>query len=179
MAWLAVARLGLVSLRPGAAALFPGALCAMAVLGAEPGHDHHPPQLGSLKFETTCLAAAQPLFERGLGWLHSFGYAEAERNFAEAAAADPGCAIAYWGVAMSNYHPLWAPPTAAELAKGSIAVAKARAGGARSQREQDYVAAVAAFYGNAATLDHKARVRWLPAGDGATDCSSPSALRFG
>ena len=55
---------------------------AMAVLGAEPGHDHHPPQLGSLKFETTCSPAAQPLFERGLGWLHSFGYAEAERSFA-------------------------------------------------------------------------------------------------
>jgi tetratricopeptide (TPR) repeat protein len=130
---------------------------AMAVLGAEPGHDHHPPQLGSLKFETTCSPAAQPLFERGLGWLHSFGYAEAERSFAEAAAADPDCAIAHWGEAMSNYHPLWAPPTAAELAKGSIAVAKARAAAAKSQRERDYVAATAAFYGNAATLDHKTR----------------------
>ena len=130
---------------------------ALALASTEPGHDHHPPQLGSLKFETSCAPAARAHFERALGWLHSFGYAEAERDFEAAAAADPGCAIAHWGVAMSQYHPLWAPPTADELAKGNAAVAKAQAAGAKTARERDYVAAIAAFYGDSARLDHKTR----------------------
>ena len=98
-----------------------------------------------------------PRFERGLGWLHSFEYAEAARTFASAAEADPGCGIAHWGVAMSYYHPLWAPPTAAELEKGRRALAAARAAGAASPREQAYVAALETFYRDSERLDHKTR----------------------
>ena len=57
---------------------------------------------------------------------------------------------------MSNYHPLWAAPTPDELEKGRAAIARARAAGG-SQREQDYVAALDAFYRDSATVDHKTR----------------------
>ena len=124
-----------------------------ALAAPQEGHHDHGPQLGKLSFPTTCSAPAGAQFELGLRWLHSFEYDRAEREFTKAADTDPGCAIAHWGVAMANYHPLWAPPTAAELVKGKAAVAKARAAGAKSKREQDYVASVGAFYDNSETLD--------------------------
>lgn len=128
---------------------------ALASSPAEGGHDHGP-QLGQLAFQSTCNPNAQALLEQGLGWLHSFEYAPAEQAFAGAAEVDPKCGIAFWGVAMSNYHPLWAPPTAAELEKGRAAVAKARAAGG-SKRDQDYVAAIGTFYADSDRVDHKTR----------------------
>jgi len=130
---------------------------AIALAAPHEGHHDHGPQLGKLSFPTTCSAPAGAQFELGLRWLHSFEYDRAEREFGKAADADPGCAIAHWGVAMANYHPLWAPPTEAELARGKAAVAKGRAAGAKSNREQDYIAAIGAFYDQSETLDHKTR----------------------
>ena len=134
------------------------AASAFALAVAAPDSEHgHDPQLGKVSFETTCNAQAADLLHRGLGWLHSFEYEVAARTFAEAAAADPGCGIAYWGVAMSYYHPLWTPPSAAELEKGRSALAKARTAGARSERERAYIAAIEAFYRDSERLDHKTR----------------------
>jgi tetratricopeptide (TPR) repeat protein len=131
---------------------------ALAMAAMDPGHGHdHAPQLGKLTFETTCSPAAQASFETALRWLHSFEYQESARSFSEAAAVDPGCAIADWGVAMSNYHPLWAAPTPAEFGKGLEAIEKAKAAGAKSQREKDYVAALDTFYRDADRLDLKTR----------------------
>ena len=65
--------------------------------------------------------------------------------------------MAHWGVAMSNYHPLWAAPTPAELQRGWAAVEKAKAAGARTQRERDYIAATETFYKDAANVDHRTR----------------------
>lgn len=129
---------------------------ALAEAGAQHQHDHAE-KLGTVRFETSCSPAAQATFLRGVAWLHSFEYEPAERTFNEAAAADPSCAIARWGVAMSVYHPLWAPPTAAELERGKAAVAAALATPAKTQRERDYVAAIATFYRDSDRLDHKTR----------------------
>ncbi len=131
---------------------------ALALAALDPEHSHeHSPQLGKLSFETTCSQAAQVAFERGLGWLHSFEYRRAEQSFSEAAATDPGCGIADWGVAMSYYHPLWDGPTPAELEKGKNAIGKAKAAGARSRREQDYIAALDIFYRDSERRDLKTR----------------------
>ena len=131
---------------------------AVALSTASPVHDHHAsPKLGKLSFESTCTAEADALLERGLGWLHSFEYQIAERTFAEAASADPTCGIAHWGQAMTYYHPLWYPPTPAELKAASEALAKAEAVGARSPRERDYIAAIGTFYRDADKVDHKTR----------------------
>ena len=137
------------------ALLFASAI-ALAASSPESPHDHGP-KLGQVQFRTTCNPAAQVEIERGLGWLHSFEYAPAEQAFAAAAKADPACAIAFWGIAMTYYHPLWAAPTPVELEKAVAALARARTVGARSKREQDYVAALEAFYRDSATVDHKTR----------------------
>lgn len=129
--------------------------------GAQEAHGHHhqheTEQLGRVNFNVSCAPQARRQFNRAVAWLHSFEYEEAEKAFAEVAAADPRCGMAHWGVAMSNYHPLWAPPTAAELRKGKEAVERARAIGARTRRERDYIAAVELFYKDADRLDHRAR----------------------
>jgi hypothetical protein len=84
-----------------------------APAGGQPGehaHDHDPP-LGAVTFPVSCNAASQDHFTRAVAWLHSFEYEEAELAFRQSAEADPGCAMSHWGVAMSHYHQIWAPPT--------------------------------------------------------------------
>jgi hypothetical protein len=106
-------------------------------------------KVGTVEFPTSCSAKAQPEFLRGVALLHSFFYEEARRVFTSAAALDPSCAMAHWGVAMTYYHPIWAPPTDDELQAGLEAVSKAQAAGSVSGRERDYIGALAAFYGAA------------------------------
>src|SRR5689334_22488084 len=124
------------------------------------GHQHrHDPaeKLGQVNFTVSCTPGAQRQFNRAVAWLHSFEYEEAEKAFGEVAATDPHCGMAYWGVAMSQYHPLWAAPTAAELKNGLVAVKKAKLTGARTQRERDYINALEVFYNDADKRDHRTR----------------------
>ena len=96
------------------------ALISVRVASAQEPHQHQhdaTEKLGQVSFPISCNPAAQQKFNRALALLHSFQYVEAELAFTEIRASDPDCAMAYWGVAMSNYHPLWAPPTPAELRK--------------------------------------------------------------
>jgi peroxiredoxin len=51
---------------------------------------------------TTKSIEAQAFINQGVGQLHGFWYFEAERSFRQAAALDPACGIAYWGMAMAN-----------------------------------------------------------------------------
>ncbi|MDP3853865.1 hypothetical protein [Phenylobacterium sp.] len=140
--------------------IFAGLVGTVLLTMASPAlaqHEHEGHELGTVAFETSCAPTAQARFNRATAWLHSFEYEEAEKSYLEAAEADPGCAMAHWGVAMSNYHPLWAPPTPGELAKGAAAVAKARAIGGKTSRERDYIAAAGAFYDQAGS-PHLTRV---------------------
>jgi predicted Zn-dependent protease len=142
------------------AALLVALICQAAPVMAQEMHQHqHDPseKLGRVNFKVSCTPEAQKRFNRAVAWLHSFEYEEAEKAFAEVTAADPRCGMGFWGVAMSNYHPLWTPPTAAELQKGARAAEQARSVGARTQRERDYIAAVGLFYKDADRLDHRAR----------------------
>ena len=121
-------------------------------------HKHEPAvSLGVVKFAISCKPQAQKQFNRAVAWLHSFEYEEAEKAFTEVTVSDPQCGMGYWGIAMSNYHPLWAPPTPAELKKGWTAVEKAKTAGARTPRERGYIAAVEVFYKDNDTLDHRKR----------------------
>jgi len=135
-------------------------LLVAALTAAEPAehsHENHLQRLGSVTFQTSCSPQAHDIFLRGMTLLHSFEYPQAEAAFNEAAAADPACSIARWGSAMSLYHPLWAPPSKAELERAREALAKAEAAPAKSERERDYVAAIAAFYPDSDKVDHKTR----------------------
>ena len=123
-----------------------------------PQHVHERSEkLGRVNFIVSCNPAAQRQFNRAVAWLHSFEYEEAEKAFTEVTVSDPRCAMGYWGVAISNYHQIWTPPTAAELQKGLSAVRKAKSVGASTQRERDYIAALELFYQDSDRLDHKMR----------------------
>ncbi|HXO27443.1 MAG TPA: hypothetical protein VOA80_08885 [Thermoanaerobaculia bacterium] len=118
-----------------------------AAAAAQPDHVHTPPEkLGSVHFATSCASAVGPAFERGVALLHSFGYGQASAAFAAVAALDPGCAMAQWGIAMSNLHIIWGPVTETDFAAGREAAQRAAALTAGSERERDYVAAIQAFY---------------------------------
>lgn len=113
-------------------------------------------QLGSLAFSISADAGIKDDFNLGLKLLHSFEYDEAEKVFARIIDQQPACAMAYWGIAMSNFHPLWTPPAAAELTKGAKAIALA--GSLRaSPKEADYIRAVGAYYEDWEKTTHRQR----------------------
>lgn len=114
-------------------------------------------KLGRVNFATSCNKAAQQQFNRAVALLHSFWYDEAEKGFSEVTKTDPKCGMGHWGVAMSLYHPLWAPPIPVELQRAAAAVQKLNAVGARTQRERDYLSAIETFYKDADKVDHRTR----------------------
>jgi hypothetical protein len=127
---------------------------------AEHEHDHDhaaPEKLGRVHFPNSCKPEVQPTFTRGLALLHSFAYEEAARTFGEVAAKDPGCAMAQWGIAMTQFHIIWGPPTPPEFAAGRAAAEKAATLGAPTARERDFIAAIGAFY-RGEGVPHPARV---------------------
>jgi tetratricopeptide (TPR) repeat protein len=114
-------------------------------------------QLGKVAFAVTGSEKVNKDFNLGLSFLHSFEYDEAEKIFARIIAEDPGCAMAYWGVAMSNYHPLWTVPSQAELEKGYKAIEIAQTLPQKTKKEAGYIEAIAAFYKDFAIDDHRTR----------------------
>ena len=116
-------------------------------------------QLGKVDLQNSCSPAVQESFQRAVAMLHSFRYAETEKAFREVLAQDPSCAIATWGVAailMAN--PLASvgpPPQWAERAQAAID--QGRKIGARTQRERDYIEAVAAYYEDWANRPERTR----------------------
>src|SRR6476619_415712 len=134
------------------------ALSKLAV--GDAGHTHaegDPTKLGKVHFEISCGAASQPKFDVALAMLHSFWYSKAEKAFSDLAASDPGCAMAHWGIAMSRFHQIWEAPPPDDLKAGSAASAAARAAGAKTERERDYVEALGVYYDKADSLDHVTR----------------------
>jgi tetratricopeptide (TPR) repeat protein len=114
-------------------------------------------KLGRVNFATSCNKAAQQQFNRAVALLHSFWYDEAEKGFIEVTKTDPKCGMGHWGVAMSLYHPLWAPPMPVELQRATAAMQKSTAVGARTQRERDYLSAIQTFYKDTDKVDHRTR----------------------
>src|SRR5882724_1096065 len=114
-------------------------------------------QFGSVAFDITCSKKVKNDFNLAVALLHSFEYDEAEKVFAKIIDAEPGCAMAYWGVAMCNYHPLWAPPNQLELKKGAKAIEIARSLGEISERESGYIGAIGMFYDNWDKVDERTR----------------------
>ncbi len=110
-------------------------------------HDHPVPEkLGVVKFPTSCSPSAQKDFERAVALLHSFAYSAAEKAFRDVAKADPKCAIAHWGIAMTYFHPLWPPPLPEEtVARGRAEIERARQLDG-SDREREFIEALSFIY---------------------------------
>ena len=112
--------------------------------------------VGDVRFETSCDEDVKGEFDSAVATLHSFEFEEAHGMFESIASKDPDCAMAAWGVAMTYYHPLWAPPTDEELRLGVEAVERARSLEA-TERETLYIEASGAFFDDAESADHRER----------------------
>src|SRR5215470_10195729 len=135
-------------------------LCFALPAPADEGHHHEElteKQLGTVHFPVSCAPAVQKPFERGVALLHSFWYEEAEKEFEDIAKDDPKCAMAQWGLAMSQWHQLWNHPDAATTKKGLAEIKKARSLHPGTSRERDYIDAMKAFYGTKGKFDRRAK----------------------
>ena len=121
--------------------------------------EHSPSEhFGTAHLATSCSADVQPQFDRAVAMLHSFFFPETVKAFTAIAAAEPSCAMAYWGIAMSQRPNPLVPPFSKELLQaGWQAIEKARAANAPTQRERDWIEAVALFYEGYDTVDQKTR----------------------
>ncbi|HEX7742132.1 MAG TPA: hypothetical protein VF442_06825, partial [Sphingobium sp.] len=118
-------------------------------------------QLGNVHFATTCNETAQRRFDRAIRYQHSFWYRAAREVFEEAAKADDACAIAYWGVALSYLDNPHGPIPGPNVAPGLAAIQKAKAVGAKSERERDYIDALMVMYADYDKIPHAQRMRAL------------------
>src|SRR5207245_10860872 len=101
-------------------------LAGLASAVAETGGKSPPAaKSGEVDFPISCSVTAQKKFNQAVWILHSFWYDEAVKAFTAVTAIEPECAMGYWGVAMSDWYPLWSPPNPAALKAGSEAGGKA------------------------------------------------------
>ncbi|MFI1760736.1 tetratricopeptide repeat protein [Streptomyces sp. NPDC020800] len=110
---------------------------------------------------TTSSSEAQTWFDRGLNWTYAFHHEEAVRCFEAAAAADPECAMADWGMAYAlgpNYNKPWEffdeqdLGRTVERAHAAVQRAHAKAAGA-TPVEQALIGALSARYPRAQAPD--------------------------
>lgn len=133
-------------------------LASMAALGhAQQGHEHH--ALGQVDFPISCSRSAQEKFDYALALLHHMTYPQARIAFEKVAEADPDCAMAHWGIAMTLFQPLWPTrPSPAALQQGWQEVEKAKSLPS-SPRERLFIAAAEAFFIDPESSDYWLRIR--------------------
>ena len=115
-------------------------------------------QLGSVHFKTSCNEVAQRRFDRGMRYQHSYWYLAAKEVFAETLKADPTCAMAEWGIALTYLDNPHNPIPQPNLAPGLAAIQRAKALNPHTERERDYIDALALMYTDHDKLSHKQRI---------------------
>ena len=103
-------------------------------------------RLGTVSFAVSCTPEVQASFNRGVALLHDFWYEEAGPQFERIAKADPNCAMAHWGIAISKFHQIWDRPDEGTMKAGWEEMQKAQSPAAKTERERAYIAALATFY---------------------------------
>ncbi len=115
-------------------------------------------RLGHVEFPVACNPKAQAEFNRGMALFHSFWFTPAIKSFRGVLANDPGCAMAHWGIAfMSLGNPFAWPANPKAVESGAAALAEAERMGVKTERERDYIAALAVYYRNRDSEPHRAR----------------------
>ena len=152
-------------LRKHAVAMTTYVVCPLlgALAGAVRAQNDHADHLatgtfGKVHFETSCDATVREDFDRAVAMLHSFFYPETERAFRAVIERDPSCAMAYWGVAISQRpNPLTAPFPPELLQRGWEAIQQARTTGSPTPRERAWIDALAPFFENYERVDQRTR----------------------
>jgi tetratricopeptide (TPR) repeat protein len=120
-------------------------LVAAALSGSAFGQQDE--KLGKLDFPTSCDPKVQAEFERGVAMIHSYWFTIARRTFEGVLRQDPTCAMAHWGVAIDILgNILVGPPTRENANVAWMELEKARAIGAKTERERDWIEALSAYY---------------------------------
>jgi Tfp pilus assembly protein PilF len=137
-----------------------GALIAVGLTTTSPpASAQEEKAFGTVHFPTSCNEAAQRRFDRAMRYQHSFWYRQSKEIFEETLKADPTCALAYWGIALSL---LWNPhsaPPAANMPLGLAALEKGKTIGAKTARERDYIDALMALYADYQNVPRGRRVQ--------------------
>jgi hypothetical protein len=116
-------------------------------------------QLGNVHFATSCNETAQRRFDRAMRYQHSFWYKASREIFEQTLRADPDCGIAYWGIALSLWNNPHFPPPAPNLAPALAAIEKGKTVGAKSERERDYINALAVLYTDYDKVEYRPRLQ--------------------
>lgn len=146
------------------AIVFAARLWVAALAAADQEHSHGdqtlaaPETLGKVTFSISCKPSVQETFERAVAMLHSFWYEASLEAFQKVVAEDPDCAMGYWGLAMSEWHPLWYAPDATALRAGWAAIEEAKSARSQTVRERGFIDALEAFYRDGEKLDNATRV---------------------
>ena len=135
-------------------------LTNIVVVQAEQLSSRYGDKIGTVHFPVTANPAAADLIERGVALLHHMTYSDAEKLFIKAAELDPGCAMAYWGQAMTILQPLWpSEPDDEMLKQGWEWLQKARDIGIKTKREQAYVEALEDYFRDGASKTERQRLK--------------------
>jgi tetratricopeptide (TPR) repeat protein len=126
---------------------------------AQETHNHSAPEkLGKVSFPVSCKPGVQGQFDRGVALLHSFAYSAAEDAFRGVAEQDPQCAMAHWGMAMAYFRQLWEPALLpATISTAQKEIERAQQIGSGSEREREFIGALALLYRDAATVPYRTR----------------------
>jgi hypothetical protein len=117
------------------------------------------PKYGNVSFPVSCSAPAQRQFDLAVGALHSFFYPETVKAFTRVLEIDPGCAMAYWGIARSQPpNPLVQPFPPGTYQRGREAIAKGKALGPATQRERDWLEAAEAYFADPDAAPYAMRI---------------------
>src|SRR5262250_58651 len=133
-------------LRTSLALILAGALSLLQAQDEHAGHNFSS-DFGNVHFKISCTPAAQQQFDRAVAMLHSFFYPETEKAFQSVAQQEPSCAMAYWGIAISQRpNPLTATFGLSFLKQGLESIQKARVMSPLSQREREWIEALSVFF---------------------------------
>src|SRR5262252_7417825 len=117
-------------------------------------------QFGTVNFPVSCSGPAQEHFNRAVGMLHSFFYPETEKEFKRVLEVDPGCAMAYWGIARSQMpNPLVVTFPPGTFERGLEAISKGKELGPKTDRERDWLAAAETYFSEFKTVPYEIRVK--------------------
>ena len=159
-----------------AALALAGSAAAQDAAGsAASARDEH---LGTVAFPVSCSPSVQAKFNRGVALLHDFWYEEARPQFEKIVAADPSCAMAHWGIAMSAFHQIWDRPDSDTMANGWREMQAAQSPPAKSAREREYIGALGGFF-KPGPADFQARIGAYAAAMGTLYSHYPSDVDAG
>jgi tetratricopeptide (TPR) repeat protein len=137
--------------------LFAGVFATGPALGqigdTEHGHPHDhgavaaEQEIGTVDFQVPCDEGVREPFDRSLALMHHMMYEQARSGFEAVVDADPGCAMAHWGIATTLFQPLWPErPDQATLKRGWEHSRKAMDLEPASERERLLIEATAGFF---------------------------------